>query len=139
MSSNRQLTIFDIDVEQENKHPISEVIYSNEMNVIKIESFLYMREAWRYERNHVHVVTSTVALLQGCMVYFKDFFQYPFLYIFDNMTQAFEFYISKLIKLHTDAGSGQLKIQLDVHHDFEDMHYCGGNEYGCSRYKKLNK
>ena len=124
MSSNRQLTIFDIDVEQENKHPISEVIYSNEMNVIKIESFLYMREAWRYERNHVHVVTSTVALLQGCMVYFKDFFQ---------------FYISKLIKLHTDAGSGQLKIQLDVHHDFEDMHYCGGNEYGCSRYKKLNK
>ncbi|MBO5386858.1 MAG: hypothetical protein J6A59_01765 [Lachnospiraceae bacterium] len=135
-----QLSLFDVGLveKKESKKVSSEkIIRASDMKVLQIKSFVYTLEIWHYEDGHWHTVSSTIALLDNNMVYFKDFFTYPFLYTFKNEQSACKFYYENLEKLR-EHGDRTIHTELKIHNKLEDMYYCKDNRYSCFEYWNNN-
>jgi len=136
-----QLSIFDLGVENKStKQTSKKIIKAKDLRVIQIESYVYtLDKLWYYGNGKWHVVSSTIALLENNMVYFKDFFTYDFLYTFDSYKAACDFYYKNLEKIKTTVISENcIKQKLIIHNEFEDMYYCEKNIYSCHEYWNNN-
>lgn len=136
-----QLSIFDLGIENSSSETTSEeVIRAKDMKVIQIESYVYtLDKLWYYGNGKWHVVSSTIALLEGNMVYFKDFFTYDFLYVFKTYKEAYKFFYENLEKIRTtDVSKNCIKQRLNIHNEFEDMYLCEKNRYSCYEYWNNN-
>lgn len=132
-----QLSIFDLGIENSSKEATSEeVIRAKNLKVLQIESYVYtLDKLWYYGNKKWHIVSSTIALLEGNMVYFKDFFTYDFLYKFDSYKAACSFYYKNLEKIKKSAISENcIKQKLNIHNEFVDMYFCENNRYSCYEY-----
>jgi len=138
-----QLNLFDLGVENTEtpviKTTSKKIIRASDMKVLQIKSFVYTLGIWHYEDGHWHTVSATIALLENNMVYFKDFFTYPFLYTFKNEQRAYKFYYENLNKLRKHGDSkGTIQTELKIHNELEDMYFCKDNMYGCFEYWNNN-
>ena len=87
----------------------------------------------------LHVIFSTVALLDNNMVYVKEFYSYPFLYIFKNSRAACKCYDDMINKCF-EYSHGKLSVfrEINIHNNFVDMFRCKDNEYSCYEYWHRN-
>lgn len=134
-----QISLFDIglkDINNTNIERTSEkIIKASDMRILKIESFAFTTGCWHYGGGRWHVVTATIAFVEGNLIYLKEFSFYPFLYKFQNEQDAYRFYISHLEKLREHGKRREtIQCELDIHHELEDMYFCEKNKYGCFEY-----
>lgn len=132
-----QLSIFDLGMENINTEKTSEeIIRAKDLKVLQIESYVYtLDKLWYYGNGKWHVVSSTIALLEGNMVYFKDFFTYDFLYTFKTYKETYKFFYENLEKIKTtDVSENCIKTRVNIHNEFEDMYFCEKNRYSCHEY-----
>ena len=135
-----QLSIFDIGIE---KTPVieqtSDKIDLSSWEIIRQESFMYTRDGWLNRDGTWHVIFASVALLDNCTVFIKEWFTYDFAYTFKDMNSAYSFYANKLAKIYeySDTKLGVFK-KINIHPELGTLYYCKDNMYGAYEYWNNN-
>lgn len=112
--------------EPQNK-PEYQVIKANDMIVIRERNFVEICTDSRI------LISATAKILSGNMVYWKEWFTYPFLDICKSDTEADERYNKHLENIERQLYQPP-RFEVNVPVEIEDMYLCVNGIWSCERY-----
>ena len=134
-----QMTIFDLLKPEEPQTEPESQYCEKEYRVIRTDEMKVI-----HERNFVEICTdsricimATVKLLEGNMVYYKEWYTYPFLDACESEKEANKRYTEHLNNI-LNALYQPPRFEVNIPVELEDMYLCVNGNWSCFEYTNYN-